>query len=124
MTPSRTRPESHDRGRAGERAAARYLRAAGYRIVERNLRTRSAEIDLLVRRGRLWVAVEVKTRSLHPAPELLVDPATVLRLQRALRALAPTLSPRPRRLRVDIVAVRCPAGAAQEFRHFPGDEFC
>jgi putative endonuclease len=38
-------------GKLGERAAARHLERAGYRIVERNYRTREGEIDLIARNG-------------------------------------------------------------------------
>lgn len=54
-------------GRAGERAAARHLRRAGWKILHRNFRPRdgSGEIDLVCRdRGaNELVFVEVKTRS-------------------------------------------------------------
>ena len=46
----------------GEEIAARYLEAAGYRIVERNYRIRAAEIDLIAERDGVIVFVEVKTR--------------------------------------------------------------
>ncbi|HEX9163059.1 MAG TPA: YraN family protein [Thermoanaerobaculia bacterium] len=56
-------------GRAGERRAAWFYRLRGYRIVERNLRLRSGEIDLVVRRGRTVVIAEVKTRQSLAAGE-------------------------------------------------------
>ncbi len=108
------------RGRYGEQLAAAFLRSRRYRLVAHNLRTRFGEIDLLVRRRRLYVAVEVKTRTLHPAPEHAVDDEALERLQRALQRLAPHLRPRPRQLRVDVVAVRLTSEAEPEIRHFPG----
>ena len=50
-------------GQAGERLAADHLRAKGYRIVERNRRTATGEIDLIVTApdGTL-VFVEVRAR--------------------------------------------------------------
>ena len=98
------------------------MKASGFKIVARNLRTRHGEVDLLVRRRRLWVAVEVKTRSGHPAPEQAVSAEQLSRLERALVQLAPQLRPTPRRLRVDVVAVRWRASAPAEVRHFPGQE--
>lgn len=56
-------------GRRGERRAARFYRLRGYSIVERNLRLRAGEIDLIVRRGRTVAIVEVKTRQSHFAGE-------------------------------------------------------
>lgn len=50
-------------GRAGERRARWFYRLRGYRIVGRNLRLRSGEIDIVARRGKLIVIAEVKTRS-------------------------------------------------------------
>ncbi len=110
-----------DRGRLGERLAAEHLRSRGLRLVESRLRTRYGEIDLLCRRGRLYVAVEVKTRSRMSAPERAVTPAQRDRLHRALRALGGVLAPRPRELRVDVVAVRL--GSPPEICWFQGTPF-
>jgi putative endonuclease len=49
-------------GDEGERAAARFLEGRGYRILERNYRTRHGEIDLIAEDGRVLVFVEVKVR--------------------------------------------------------------
>jgi len=49
-------------GRRGEDLAVQYLEAQGYRIRERNFRTRLGEIDIVARKGREYFFVEVKTR--------------------------------------------------------------
>ena len=49
-------------GRQAEDAAAAYLRRAGLRVVERNVRFREGEIDVVCRDGDRWVFVEVKCR--------------------------------------------------------------
>jgi putative endonuclease len=49
-------------GSEGERAAAEFLEARGYRILDRNYRTRLGEIDLVAEEGRILVFVEVKVR--------------------------------------------------------------
>lgn len=49
-------------GALGEARAASYYRWRGYRVVARNYRAAEGEIDLIVRRGRRIVFVEVKTR--------------------------------------------------------------
>lgn len=49
-------------GQAAESAAERYLRRKGYRIVARNARTPSGELDLVARIGQTLVFVEVKAR--------------------------------------------------------------
>jgi putative endonuclease len=48
-------------GRRGESVAARYLERDGYRVVERNYRTREGEIDLVAISGKTLVFCEVKT---------------------------------------------------------------
>ncbi len=45
-----------------EQAAARYLTANGYRIIQKNYRCRRGEIDLIAKEGRYLVFVEVKYR--------------------------------------------------------------
>ena len=47
----------------GERLAARHYRLRGYRIVDANARAGGHELDLVVRRGRRLVFVEVKERA-------------------------------------------------------------
>ena len=43
--------------------AARYLKKKGYRIVDRNYRSRLGEIDIIAEEGGCLVFVEVKTRA-------------------------------------------------------------
>jgi putative endonuclease len=52
----------HVRGQEAEQAAARHLERAGLTIVERNVRFRQGELDLVCRDGDAWVFVEVKCR--------------------------------------------------------------
>jgi putative endonuclease len=47
----------------GERLAARHYRLRGYRILGANVRAGANEVDLIVRRGRRLVFVEVKERA-------------------------------------------------------------
>ncbi|MFZ5639925.1 MAG: YraN family protein [Bacillota bacterium] len=50
-------------GQAGEEAAVNFLTKNGYKILTRNFRCRSGEIDIIARDGDYLVFVEVKTRS-------------------------------------------------------------
>ncbi|HEY2321566.1 MAG TPA: YraN family protein [Thermoanaerobaculia bacterium] len=56
------RVDPRELGRRGEQRAAWFYRLRGYRVVDRNVRSRSGEIDLVVRRGKTLVICEVKTR--------------------------------------------------------------
>jgi len=75
-------------GDSGEDLAERALARRGWRIVERNARTRYGEIDLVCHDGRGFVFVEVKTRragSFVPAVEA-VGPRKLARLIRLAQA--------------------------------------
>ncbi|MBR4880673.1 MAG: YraN family protein [Clostridia bacterium] len=49
-------------GDYGERLARRYLKLRLYRIIDTNYKTRHGEIDIIAKKGRYIVFVEVKTR--------------------------------------------------------------
>jgi putative endonuclease len=74
------------RGRSGEWLAALRLMASGYRIVARNFRSPVGEIDLIARRGRILVFVEVKHRGDHAAAALAILPRQQARIRRAAEA--------------------------------------
>jgi len=61
VTTKRLRAER--RGRAAELLCLWHLRLRGYRVLARRFRVPSGEIDLIVRRGRVLAAVEVKARA-------------------------------------------------------------
>jgi putative endonuclease len=46
----------------GEEEAARFLTRSGFAILDKNVRTRAGEIDLVAKEGKTLVFVEVKTR--------------------------------------------------------------
>ncbi len=98
-------------GQRGEAAAARYLRAKGYRILARGDRLKPGELDIVALAGPTVVFVEVKTRQSAEAghPVEAVDAAK----QRRLTRLAVTFLKRHGLLeepaRFDVVAVTWPA---------------
>lgn len=95
-------------GSAGEDLAAEWYRTNGFEVLDRNWRCPIGEIDLVVRRGRLLVVVEVKTRrtDAYGVPALAVTAPK----QRRLRRLAATwlaahrTRPRPE-VRFDVASV-------------------
>jgi putative endonuclease len=56
----------HLLGALGERLAAEHLERLGFRIVERNYRTRWGELDIVAFDGRVLAFCEVKTRRMTP----------------------------------------------------------
>ena len=85
-TVSRASAARLDLGRAGEKAAADFLRRRGYEVVGTGFRARRGELDLICRRGAELVVVEVKTRTddAFGTPAEAVGP----RKRRALMAAA------------------------------------
>ncbi len=49
-------------GKMGEDIALKYLRKHGYKFIAQNFRKRCGEIDLIVRKKKTIVFIEVKTR--------------------------------------------------------------
>jgi putative endonuclease len=105
-------------GRRGERAAEKYLRRSGYRIVARNFRAAGAEIDLVAMDGETLVFVEVKTRRSRDAgaPEEAVDERKQAQIRRAAEMFATRYRAEDVTMRFDIVAVDA-SGKRLEIEH-------
>ena len=71
------------KGLRGEEAAARYLQDRDYEILARNFRSRRGEVDLIVRKDRTLVFVEVKSWDAYGADSL--EYAIDVRKQRRIR---------------------------------------
>ena len=50
-------------GKQGEKAAVKFLKKRGYRIIEKNYRNKSGEIDIVAEHDQVLVFVEVKSRT-------------------------------------------------------------
>lgn len=50
-------------GDRGERAAVRFLKRQGYRIIAKQYRNNYGEVDIIAQDGKVFVFVEVKTRT-------------------------------------------------------------
>lgn len=113
-------------GPRGERAAARYLRRKGFRVLGRNLVTNFGEADLLCEApGGCVVVVEVKARRSRegaPPPEASVTLTKRQRLARILEHLVKQNGWQGRPRRIDVVAVEFHArrwlGPKPSIRHF------
>ena len=109
-------------GRRGERAAARYLRRRGYKIIARGDRSKSGELDLVAVDGKKIVFVEVKTRDCREAdhPADAVDTAKQRRLTRLAVGFLKRHGLLEHSSRFDVVAVTWPDGARRPaIEHFP-----
>lgn len=114
-------------GLEGERAAAKFLRRAGYRIVQRSVRVPIGEADLVcLAPDRLTVVlIEVKTRAVangEDDPLYAPEAAITADKRRKLAAIGRWLSKAngwdDRPMRIDAVAVEWPAnGRKPTVRH-------
>ena len=84
--PDQARTQVEARGRRAEAWASWLLRAKGYAIVARRFRCSACETDLIARRGRTLVFVEVKTRDSIAAALESVGPRQRTRIGAAARA--------------------------------------
>ena len=93
-------------GRHGEDLAARHLAAKGYRIIERNWRCETGELDLVVQDGHELAFVEVRTRrgQWMGSPEESITPAKQARLA-ALGEAYMQAHDRDCGWRIDVVAI-------------------
>ena len=100
-------------GRRGERAAERYLRRQGYKIVGRREHGLHGELDLVAVDGRTIVFVEVKTRRSHEAghPAEAVDEAKQQQLTRVALAYLKRHELLEYPTRFDVLAITWPAKA-------------
>ena len=103
--------------------AARHLVAQGLVVLERNWRSRTGEIDLVLREDDVLVVCEVKTRTSTAlgTPHEAVDETKVSRLQRLGQEwLGQHPWVRPAGVRVDLGAVLRPRRGPSVVEHVRG----
>ena len=116
-----SKTEKRARGDVGENAAVRYLRFRFYRILDRNFRAGGAEIDIVAKRGKTLVFIEVKTRRVAPedASRLTRPAAAVTRdkQEHVIRAAKIWLAQHPDpklSVRFDVIEVYLDPGEARD----------
>jgi putative endonuclease len=98
---------SQEFGRTSEIYAAEHLTRQGYRILERNYRTRMGEIDIIARHGDTLVFVEVKARKSHEfgPSKYAVTSRKQQRLARTAQYYLKSTRQLNRKARFDVVAI-------------------
>lgn len=99
-------------GRRGEEIAAERLMLQGYRIIERNFRTREGEVDLIAWDGPVLAFVEVKSRRgrAYGLPEESITPTKSERLIAVAYAYMQSMESPPEDWRIDAVAIEFGVG--------------
>jgi putative endonuclease len=108
-------------GTRGERAAARYLRQSGFRLLRRNYRCRLGEIDVIALEGDTVVFVEVRSteRSDAGRPAASVNSSKQAQVSKLALHFLSTHRLLNQRIRFDVIAVRWPrAEKLPEIHHF------
>lgn len=106
MRQSRDRRKAFRRGHMAEYVAAVWLMLKGYRILAMRYKTPLGEIDIIARKGKLIVCVEVKARKSFEQAVFAVSPSA----QNRIRAASELWLSRQREgarlsLRYDIIAI-------------------
>ena len=109
-------------GVRGERAAERFLRKRGHKVVARNWSCHAGEFDLITRDGPWLVFAEVKATE-HgdlDRPEDRVTPAKIKKLRQAASVYLIRFRGNMPAVRFDVVAVEFPPDDAKPIiRHVP-----
>lgn len=97
---------SSQKGRTGEDLAAEFLTAAGYRVLQRNVRLPGGEIDALCLEGSTLVVVEVKRRDTATFGSAIgaVDSRKRAKLRRVAEEYAQIVAPAAK-IRFDVVTI-------------------
>ena len=116
-------------GNFGERAARRYLKRNGYRILKKNFVTDAGEIDIIARKGDITAIVEVKTRTLgtgsitEPRPSASVTKEKQRKLISAAKIYRTQFSFEGK-IRFDVIEVYTEStlsgSRVSEIKHLPG----
>jgi putative endonuclease len=119
ITPEKTEPR-HDLGRRGESAAARLLRAKGYRIIAWNYDCPAGEIDLIATQGATIVFVEVKSRTDATGKDAdhTVTSTQRERITRAAQYFLRRADSQNRPARFDVITVYFPPSGEPVVEHF------
>jgi putative endonuclease len=101
--------KTYDRGIMAEGAAEIFLRAKGYKILERRYKTKVGEVDIIALDGDYTVFVEVKARPTLDDALFSITPKMKTRISdTAMAFLADNPNYAMRPMRFDVMAVKLP----------------
>jgi putative endonuclease len=109
-------------GNRSERAAERFLKKQGFRIIARNVRSSAGELDLVAADGQMLVFIEVRSteRPENERPAASIDRAKQERLTRLALGYMKQHGLLGRAARFDVLTVCWPQGERRPaIQHFP-----
>ena len=96
-------------GKFGEKIAENYLVKNGYKILERNFRTKFGEIDIIAEKGNFIIFVEVKYRK-NPEfgkAEEAINPYKLKRIYNTSQFYLNNFYFKNKQPRIDVIAINC-----------------
>jgi putative endonuclease len=113
-----------DLGAFGERVAGHRLEALGMRVIARNVRTASGEIDIVAEDGEDLAFVEVRARRAAPgASAESLQPSKLQRMWRCAMEYCEVAGREPECVRIDVMAIDVPpGGGVARIEHLKGIE--
>jgi len=105
-------------GELGEEYASKLLVDNGYKILEKNFRSKLGEIDLIAQDKDVLVFVEVKTRWSRKfgLPEESVTPRKINKIKRIIEYYLLSHKNLAKKLRIDVVAIEVEGGRVKSAR--------
>lgn len=94
-------------GKLGEVLGYEYLTSLGYKIIERNYRTKLGELDIIAEKRRILYFVEVKTRvgDKHGKPYEAVTPRKLSHIRRVAQLYLLERDIRDRKLSIQVISI-------------------
>jgi putative endonuclease len=110
-------------GKEAEDYASKFLSSKGYKVIEKNFRSRFGEIDVIAIKNNQLIFVEVKARwsTKYGRPEEAVTPAKIWKISRTgeyYSLLHPEL---PKSLRIEVLALEFESGKIIKAQIIPVD---
>lgn len=113
-------------GLIGEKIAAVYLSLKGYEIVEKNFIVKGGEIDLIARKNKVLIFVEVKTRTtrLGGYPEEAATVKKFFHLRHAAECYLQNKKPTHiKEIRFDLISIMINKMIPPQIKHFKNINF-
>jgi len=101
----RDRRAADAEGRRGEAYAADWLVRRGWEIVDRRVKTKAGEVDLVARKPGLIAFVEVKMRATAAELDHAIDERRLARVAAAAEVLMPHYATNGEDIRIDVLLI-------------------
>jgi putative endonuclease len=112
------RSPSSVRGKLAEDFAAKFLTDKGYKLVDRNFRSKFGEIDIVAIKDQALVFVEVKARwsNKFGAPEEAVTPSKLWKITKTAEYYSLLHPKYPKALRIEVVALEISGNSISSYK--------